>query len=101
MILTIFRLPKWWLCPCSKGQMQDFNGATPYSMMFGPDICGYSTQKVHAILADKKGRNVELKPFVKAKADQLMHVYTYILRPNNTYQVLQISPGSLIVLQED
>lgn len=67
--------------------MKDFSGHTPYSVMFGPDICGYDTQKVHAILTDKKGRNLDLKPFVKALSDQLTHVYTYILRPNNTYQV--------------
>jgi hypothetical protein len=67
--------------------MADFSGNTPYSIMFGPDICGYSTQKVHAILTDKKGRNLDLKPFVKAPSDQLTHVFTYILRPNNTYQV--------------
>ncbi len=26
--------------------MKTFGGDTPYSVMFGPDICGYSTQKV-------------------------------------------------------
>jgi len=26
-----------------------FNGDTPYNIMFGPDICGYSTKKVHVI----------------------------------------------------
>ena len=31
-------------------KLDDFNGDTPYSIMFGPDICGYSTKKVHVIL---------------------------------------------------
>ncbi len=66
--------------------MPDFGGDTPYSVMFGPDICGYSTKKVHAILTDKKGRNLEFKPTVPAKTDELTHVYTFILQPNNTYQ---------------
>eukprot|EP01079_Euglenida_sp_SAG-EU17-18_P010380 gene10380-1881_t len=37
---------------------KDFDGDTPYLIMFGPDICG-ATRKVHAILGHK-GRNVEL-----------------------------------------
>jgi len=31
-------------------QMESFGGETPYSIMFGPDICGLSTKKVHMIL---------------------------------------------------
>jgi len=72
--------------------MPDFGGDTPYSVMFGPDICGYATKKVHAILTSKDGRNLEFKPTVPAKTDQLTHVYTYILHPNNTYQA---SPPAL------
>lgn len=36
------------VCAClrSKDQMKTFGGETPYSVMFGPDICGYATQKV-------------------------------------------------------
>jgi len=30
----------------SADQMESFGGETPYSIMFGPDICGYSTKKV-------------------------------------------------------
>ncbi|CAL8469382.1 g8923 [Coccomyxa elongata] len=71
----------------SKDKMPDFGGDTPYSIMFGPDICGYSTKKVHAILTDKKGNNLEFKPTVPAKTDELTHVYTFILHPNNTYQI--------------
>lgn len=40
----------------SKSQMKDFGGDTPYSVMFGPDICGYSTRKTHVILG-YKGKN--------------------------------------------
>ena len=82
---------------CSKDKMPDFGGETPYSVMFGPDICGHSTKKVHAILTDKKGRNLEFKPTVPAKTDELTHVYTYILHPNNTYQApLQLAEIALL-----
>ena len=36
--------------PRSRSKLEDFSGDTPYSIMFGPDICGYSTKKVHVIL---------------------------------------------------
>lgn len=42
--------------------MKDFGGETPYSVMFGPDICGYSTKKVHVIVAGKDGKNHEVTP---------------------------------------
>ncbi|KAK8937596.1 Calreticulin-2 [Platanthera guangdongensis] len=37
-----------------------FSGETPYSIMFGPDICGYSTKKVHTILT-RGGKNHLIK----------------------------------------
>jgi hypothetical protein len=33
--------------------MKDFGGDTPYSIMFGPDICGFGTRKTHVILPYK------------------------------------------------
>ena len=39
------------LLPASaKSKMKDFGGDTPYSVMFGPDICGFATKKTHVIL---------------------------------------------------
>lgn len=64
-----------------------FGGDTPYSIMFGPDICGYSTKKVHAILT-YKGTNKLIKKDVPCETDQLTHVYTFILRPDATYSIL-------------
>merc|ERR1711915_927862 len=64
-----------------------FGGDTPYSIMFGPDICGYSTKKVHAILGHG-GKNHPLKKDVSCETDQLTHVYTFILRPDATYSIL-------------
>ncbi|KAG2534066.1 calreticulin-like [Panicum virgatum] len=64
-----------------------FGGDTPYSIMFGPDICGYATKKVHAILT-KNGKNHLIKKEVPCETDQLTHVYTLIIRPDATYNIL-------------
>lgn len=57
------------------------------SIMFGPDICGYTTKKVHAIIT-YKGKNLLLKPEVTCETDQLTHVYTLVIKPDNTYKIL-------------
>ncbi|KAK7244778.1 hypothetical protein RIF29_39608 [Crotalaria pallida] len=64
-----------------------FGGDTPYSIMFGPDICGYSTKKVHAILTYNDTNHL-IKKDVPCETDQLTHVYTFILRPDATYNIL-------------
>ena len=64
----------------------------------GPDICGFGTRKTHVILP-YKGKNHLIKKDIKAETDQLTHVYTLRLMPNNTYSVLvdleQVAEGSL------
>ncbi|KAJ4766488.1 Calreticulin [Rhynchospora pubera] len=64
-----------------------FGGDTPYSIMFGPDICGYSTKKVHAIFT-RDGKNHLIKKEVPCETDQLAHVYTLIVKPDATYSIL-------------
>nr|QIE06775.1 calreticulin 2 [Ettlia sp. YC001] len=82
----------------SKSKMKDFGGETPYSIMFGPDICGYSTRKTHVILP-YKDKNHLVKKDIKCETDQLSHVYTLRLMPNNTYEVYidlkKVESGSL------
>ncbi|GAQ81761.1 Calreticulin [Klebsormidium nitens] len=68
-------------------EIKDFGGDTDYSIMFGPDICGYTTKKVHAIIT-YKGKNLLLKPEVTCETDQLTHVYTLVIKPDNTYKIL-------------
>jgi len=63
-----------------------FGGDTPYSIMFGPDICGYSTRKTHAILT-YKGKNLLTKKNIRAETDRLSHRYTFVIHPDNTYEV--------------
>jgi calreticulin len=66
--------------------MKDFGGDTPYSVMFGPDICGFSTRKTHVIFT-YDGKNHLVKKDIKCETDGLTHVYTLRLMPNNTYEV--------------
>ncbi|KFD57369.1 hypothetical protein M513_01880 [Trichuris suis] len=65
--------------------LNDFNGLTPYYVMFGPDICGYE-RKVHVIFG-YKGKNLELDRELHFEPDNLTHVYTLMLFPNMTYKV--------------
>ena len=55
--------------------------------MFGPDICGYTTKTVHAILNYNETNHL-IKKDVPCETDQLTHVYTFILRPDATYSIL-------------
>lgn len=55
--------------------------------MFGPDICGSSTRKVHVII-NYKGENHELKSPITAETDQMSHVYTLVIRSDASYEVL-------------
>jgi calreticulin len=60
-------------------------GDSPYNIMFGPDQCGY-TKKVHVIFSNK-GKNHLIKKEIQPADDQLSHVYTLVVRPDNTYEV--------------
>ncbi|ORX58862.1 Calreticulin, partial [Hesseltinella vesiculosa] len=69
-----------------KFDAEKFSGDSEYNIMFGPDICG-SKAMVHAIL-QYKGKNHDLKKMVAAPTDDLTHTYTFVLKPDQTYQVL-------------
>lgn len=73
------------LFPASLDQ-EDMHGESPYNVMFGPDICGSSTRKVHVIL-NYKGENVQTKKNIPCKHDEASHLYTLVLKPDNTYEV--------------
>lgn len=63
-----------------------FGGDTPYSVMFGPDVCGTSTRKTHVIF-NYNGENLLTKKNVRVETDRLSHRYTLIVHPDNTYEV--------------
>mmetsp|Transcript_23663 Transcript_23663/g.34934 ORF Transcript_23663/g.34934 Transcript_23663/m.34934 type:complete len:399 (-) Transcript_23663:7637-8833(-) len=66
-----------------------FGGDTPYSIMFGPDICGSSNKRTHVILhSNAKDENILIKKDVNTETDDLTHLYTLVIRPDNTFEVL-------------
>ncbi|VEU39975.1 unnamed protein product [Pseudo-nitzschia multistriata] len=66
---------------------KSFGGDTPYAVMFGPDICG-SNKRTHAILHDfEKDDNLLIKKDVGTETDDLTHLYTLIVSPDNTIEV--------------
>ncbi|QCD88470.1 calreticulin [Vigna unguiculata] len=64
-----------------------FGGDTPYSLMFGPDICGTQTKKLHLILS-YQGQNYPIRKELQCETDKLTHFYTFILRPDASYSIL-------------
>merc|ERR1711937_215278 len=68
------------------GKALDAESKETYSIMFGPDICGYSTKKVYVIF-EYKGKQFLIKKDIKCEDDQLTHVYTLVLKPDQTYIV--------------
>jgi len=65
---------------------KNLHGESPYLLMFGPDICGPGTKKVHVII-NYKGTNHLIKKNIRCKDDEYTHVYTLILNSDNSYVV--------------
>jgi len=65
---------------------EHFNGDSAYNVMFGPDICG-NTKRVHVIF-NYKGKNHLIKHEIPCESDEFTHLYTLIVRPDQTYEVL-------------
>lgn len=88
--------------------LAQFTDKSPYTIMFGPDKCG-NDHKLHFIFRHRNPINgsVEEKHAKKSKerleeafSDKLPHLYTLILKPDNTFQILldkkEINSGSLL-----
>ncbi|XP_071537066.1 calreticulin [Panulirus ornatus] len=71
---------------CSLDQ-KDMHGESPYLIMFGPDICGPGTKKVHVIF-NYQEKNHLIKKEIRCKDDVYPHLYTLIVNADNTYEVL-------------
>lgn len=64
-----------------------FGGDTPYGIMFGPDICG-STKRTHVILhSADKGEGLLIKKDIPCETDGFTHLYTLVVRPDDTFEV--------------
>jgi len=66
---------------------EKMHGETPYQIMFGPDICGPGTKKVHVIF-NYKGKNHLINKEIRCKDDVFTHVYTLEVHADQTYKVL-------------
>jgi len=65
-----------------------FGGDAPYGIMFGPDMCGASNRKTHVILhSNEKDDNLLINKEVNTETDDLTHLYTLILKTDNTFEV--------------
>ncbi|XP_030061819.1 calreticulin [Microcaecilia unicolor] len=77
---------------------EDMHGDSTYYIMFGPDICGSGMKKVHVIF-NYKEKNHLIKKDIRCKDDEYSHLYTLIVRPDNTYEVKidnqKVESGSL------
>lgn len=70
-----------------KFDAENFGGDAPYGIMFGPDICG-ATKRTHVILhSDRKDDNLLIKKDVPCEKDKFSHLYTLVVRPDNTFEV--------------
>merc|ERR1711879_1121870 len=65
----------------------NFEGASEYQIMFGPDICGYSTKRIHAIF-NHNGENLLTTKTTVCETDEFTHVYTLVVKPDSTYDML-------------
>merc|ERR1712227_858247 len=78
---------------------EKFEGSSEYNIMFGPDICGSSTKKTQVIF-NYKGKNLDKKKEVRCESNTLSHLYTLIVKPDNTYEVQidmnKVDSGSLV-----
>lgn len=62
-----------------------FGGDSDYNIMFGPDVCGSSTKRIHQIF-NYKGENLLTKKNTPCASDRFTNVYTFIVKPDNTYE---------------
>jgi len=68
---------------------KNFGGDSPYKIMFGPDLCGYDVSRIHVIF-NFQGENLLRTEDVKLSYDdknKLTHLYTLVVKPDNTYEV--------------
>jgi len=66
-------------------EQESFGGDTDYAIMFGPDICGYD-EKIH-IIFNYKGEGRLWQKKSEPLRDQLTHLYTLVVHPDNTFEL--------------
>merc|ERR1711871_1824064 len=74
-----------------KMDSKKFGGDTPYSVMFGPDMCGYDVSRIHAIFTNAEGKNLLKSDEVKLEhgdKNEFTHLYTLHIKGDGTYEIL-------------
>ncbi|KAJ1921401.1 hypothetical protein H4219_000718 [Mycoemilia scoparia] len=66
---------------------EKFDGESEYAIMFGPDVCGQTNRRVHAIL-NYEGKNHDNKKDIQPRTDQLTHQYTFWLKADKSFEVI-------------
>jgi len=70
-----------------KFDADSFGGDFPYGIMFGPDICG-GTKRTHVILHnERKDENILISKDIPCETDKFSHLYTLVVRSDNTFEV--------------
>merc|ERR1711915_19769 len=62
------------------------SGETEYNIMFGPDVCGGTNKRTHFIFHYKDDNHL-IEKTVFPPSDQLTHLYTAIIHPDQTYEL--------------
>lgn len=63
-----------------------FTGGTPYSLMFGPDVCFAHTDLIQFIIS-RNGTNFKMLQHVEPKRDGHTHLYTLYLGTNGSFDI--------------
>ncbi|KAJ2650316.1 hypothetical protein IWW40_002493 [Coemansia sp. RSA 1250] len=63
-----------------------FDGESEYEVMFGPDICGSTNRRVHAII-NYNSTNEQIDKVVQPRGDQLSHQYTFWVKSDKTFEI--------------
>ncbi|KAJ2454802.1 hypothetical protein EV183_001221 [Coemansia sp. RSA 2336] len=63
-----------------------FDGESEYEVMFGPDICGSTNRRVHAII-NYNSTNEQIDKVVQPRGDQLSHQYTFWIKSDKTFEI--------------
>ncbi|XP_068627795.1 calnexin isoform X1 [Battus philenor] len=92
----------------TKADLRKFHDQTAYTIMFGPDKCG-NDNKLHFIFRHQNPKNGTIEEKHSKKPSQRLddiykdkepHLYTLIVRPDNTFSVLvdnkEVNAGSLL-----
>ncbi|TKY48315.1 Calreticulin-3 protein [Spatholobus suberectus] len=61
--------------------------ASGFILMFGADICGSETKKLHVALSYQR-QNYPIKNYLQCETNKLTHFYIFILRPDAYYSIL-------------